>query len=171
MRVITGEVIAYRLFDLAYAIDLGRAEALWQARAGARSVRQRLRATPPKAVAYDVPPLSLTLAPERLALPDAAVTATVTARLYDFGVLALAVHVPAGDLDWDAFVDRVEAVNALLGPGTETTFWSLLTDAIKADLGAGADPARAIAARGGLPRGRGDDVRPGDEQRGAVERG
>ena len=136
MRVLTGEVIVYRLFDMAYAIDLGRAEALWQARAGARSARQRLRATPPKAVAYDVPPLSLTLAPERLALPDDAVTATVIARLYDFGVLALAVHVPAADLDWDAFVDRAEAVNLLLGPGAETTFWSRLTKAVTAELGA-----------------------------------
>ncbi len=136
MRVLAGEVIAYRLFDLAYAIDLVRAEALWQARTGAHSARQRLRATPPKAMAYDVPPLSLALAPERLALPDDAVTATVTARLYDFGVLALAVHIPAGDLDWAAFTGRVEAVNLLLGPGAETTFWTRLTDAIRAELGA-----------------------------------
>lgn len=134
MRVLAGEIIAYRLFDIAYAIDLGRAEALWQSRAGTTSARQRLRATPPKAVAYDVPPLSLTLAPERLALPKAGITATVTCRLYDFGVLALSVYVPARELDWDDFVDLLEAVNALLGPGSETLLWSRLTDSIRTEL-------------------------------------
>ena len=135
VRVLAGEVIAYRLFDVAYAIDLGQAEALWQARVGATSARRRLRATPPKAVAYDVPPLSLTLAPERLVLPEAAITATVTARLYDFGVLALTVHVPARELEWDGFVDLVEAVHGLLGPGSETPLWNQLTDVITAEVG------------------------------------
>ncbi len=136
VRVLAGEIIAYRLFDVAYAIDLGRAETLWQARAGATSARRRLRATPPKAVSYDVPPLSLVLAPERLVLPDAAVTATVTARLYDFGVLALAVHVPARERPWDGFVDLAEAVQDLLGPASDTPLWCRLTDAITAELGA-----------------------------------
>ena len=136
MRVLDGEIIAYRLFDLAYAIDLVRAETLWQARPGAGSARQRLRATPPKAVAYDVPPVVLTLEPVRLALPDEAVTAAVTARLYDFGVLTLAVRVPAGGLDWDGFADRLEAVNALVGPGSDTSLWARLTEAVRAELGA-----------------------------------
>ena len=134
MRVLAGEIIVYRLFDIAYAIDLGRAETLWRARAGATSARQRLRVTPPKAVAYDVPPLLLTLAPERLALPDAGITATVIGRLYDFGVLALSVCVPARELDWNGFIDLSEAVNALLGPGSETLLWSRLTDSIRTEL-------------------------------------
>ncbi len=134
MRVLAGKIIVYRLFDIAYAIDLGRAETLWQSRAGTTSARQRLRATPPKAVAYDVPPLSLMLAPERLTLPDAGVTASVVARLYDFGVLALSIHVPARELQWEDFVDLVEAVNALLGPGSETLLWSRLTDSIRTEL-------------------------------------
>ncbi len=134
MRVLAGEIIVYRLFDIAYAIDLGRAETLWRARAGATSARQRLRVTPPKAVAYDVPPLLLTLAPERLALPNAGITANVIGRLYDFGVLALSVCVPARELDWDGFIDLSEAVNALLGPGSETLLWSRLADSIRTEL-------------------------------------
>ena len=135
-RVVAGDIIAYRLFDLAYAVDLGRAEALWNARPGAGSARKRLIATSPKAVAYDVPPLVLALDPIRLALPDAAVTAGVTARLYDFGVLTIAIRVPAGDLEWDAFADRMEAVNALVGPGAESSHWGRITDDLRAQLGA-----------------------------------
>ena len=55
-----GAVIALRLFDVAYAIDLVRAETLWTAQARASS-RLRLTATPPKAMAFGVPPLALAL--------------------------------------------------------------------------------------------------------------
>ena len=65
--VSAGAVIALRLFDVAYAIDLARAEALWAAQARASS-RLRLTATPPKAMAFGVPPLALALDPVTLDL-------------------------------------------------------------------------------------------------------
>src|SRR5271167_4634978 len=77
----SGAVIAFRLFDIAYAIDLAKVEAVWAARARTAS-RGRLSATPPKAVAFDVPPVSLILDPVTLTLDGAAAQAEVTARVY-----------------------------------------------------------------------------------------
>ncbi len=126
-RVASGEVIAYRLFDVAYAVDLARAEAIWSARPGAGSARRRLSATSPKAVAYDVPPVVLTLEPVPLELPNGSVLASATARLYDFGVLSLALDVPAHDLGWTDFANLLNAVDAVIGPGTGHPVWASLT--------------------------------------------
>ena len=62
LTVASGAIVALRLFDVAYAIDLARAEALLarQARAARRS---RLSTTPPKAMAFGVPPVALALEP------------------------------------------------------------------------------------------------------------
>jgi len=129
-RIVSGEVIAYRLFDLAYSVDLGRAEAIWRERPGAGSARKRLNATPAKAVAYDVPPVVLMLNPVALALDGGAVTASVTARLYDFGVVSLAISVPADDLSWTEFADRLNAVNGAVGLGSGLV-WAELTDRVR----------------------------------------
>jgi hypothetical protein len=126
-HVVSGEVIAYRLFDFAYAVDLPRAEAIWSAVPGVGSARKRLSATSPKAVAYDVPPVVLTLEPVMLALPSGAVTASVSARLYDFGVLTLALNIPARDLSWPAFSDLLNAVNGVVGPDADHPIWASLT--------------------------------------------
>lgn len=61
--VAAGHIAALRLFEVAYAIDLVRAEALWAAHASGRTARSRLTATPPKAMAFGVPPLAVTLEP------------------------------------------------------------------------------------------------------------
>jgi hypothetical protein len=60
--VAVGAIVALRLFDVAYAIDLARAEALLAQQARA-SRRIRLSTTPPKAMAFGVPPLALELNP------------------------------------------------------------------------------------------------------------
>lgn len=130
-RVASGEVIAYRLFDLAYAMDLGRAEAIWRERPGGGSARKRLNATPAKAVAYDVPPVVLTLDPVALALPGGPVSAGVTARLYDFGVVSLALTIPASDLDWTGFSERVNEVSRAVGAGSGPV-WAEITDRLRA---------------------------------------
>ena len=47
LRIADGAILAYRLFDIAYAVDLARAEALWHARPGAGSARRRLTTATP----------------------------------------------------------------------------------------------------------------------------
>ncbi len=102
-QVVSGGIVAYRLFDIAYAIDLSAAEALWTERSRASSLRARLTTTPAKAVTFGVAPVEIALAPVSLSLGAGAVTATVTARLYDFGVVTFAVRLPAGRLAWSAY--------------------------------------------------------------------
>src|SRR5579863_5021642 len=67
--VAVGAIVALRLFDVAYAIDLARAEALLAQQARA-SRRIRLSTTPPKAMAFGVPPLALELNPIALRLEE-----------------------------------------------------------------------------------------------------
>jgi hypothetical protein len=119
--ILTGAVIAFRLFDVAYAIDLARVESIWTARAGTAS-RRRLTATPTKAVAFDVPPVSLVLDPVGLVVAGASVQADVTARVYDFGAVSLALRVPARELSWTAFVTHLNAVDQAVGQN-EATLW------------------------------------------------
>ena len=126
-RVASGEVIAYRLFDLAYAIELSRAEAIWRDRAGVSGERKRLRVTPAKAVAYDVPPLVLNLDAVQIDLAGGAVAAAVTARLYDFGVITVALRIGARDLSWTGFSDLLNSVNEAVGPSSGHPIWQTLT--------------------------------------------
>ena len=132
--VISGEVIAYRLFDIAYAVDLDRAETILARRPGADRARKRLSATPPKAVAYQVPPLVLTLDAVPLSICGGTTAATATARLYDFGIVSLALTVPARDSGWPEFIELLNAFNALVGPSSDERIWSRLAGEIRDEL-------------------------------------
>jgi len=136
--VTAGHVTALRLFDIANAIDLAAAEKLWslQARQGQRS---RLMGTPPKAVSFGVPPLSLLLPPVTLTLAGEPVEAQVSARLYEFGAVTLAVRVPAEALGWEAFSALVNEVDAEIGPQAATTLWRDLLAQLRAAVGKALD--------------------------------
>lgn len=129
--VASGHVTVLRLFDVAFAIDLGKAETLWvsQSRQGARS---KLTRTPKKAVDFGEAPLSLTLPPVNLVLnkPQGAfeTEASVTARLYAFGVVTLALQIPADNLSWDHYTLRVNAIEEAIGPKTDATIWDNLLE-------------------------------------------
>jgi hypothetical protein len=117
--VLNGHIMALRLFEVAYTIDLAKAETLWASHAAGRTSRSRLTATPPKAVAFGVPPLAVALDPVKLTLGGETLEAAVIARLYDFGTVSLAVRLPARDMDWADFVGRLNAVGDL----ASLTFW------------------------------------------------
>ncbi len=112
LQVRSGHVVALRLFDVAYAIDLGRVEDIWARHAGTASSRSRLSATPAKAVAFGVPPVALSLDAIPLNLGPIAATAAVTARIYDFGVVALALRVATVDLSWPDYTALLNAMDA-----------------------------------------------------------
>lgn len=127
-RVQSGQVIALRLFDIAYAIDLKRAETLWAARTPRAGERRKLSGTPPKAMAFGVPPLALTLGEVPLTLGGETVTAVATARLYDFGVAALSLSVPVADRGWSDFVGLVNQVDQAIGFRRTEPWAGLLVD-------------------------------------------
>ena len=120
LHVRSGHVVALRLFDVAYAIDLGRVEDIWARHAGTASSRSRLSATPAKAVAFGVPPVALSLDAIPLNLGPIAATAAVTARIYDFGVVALALRVATVDLSW---LDYTALLNAMDAHGDDARLW------------------------------------------------
>jgi len=115
LEVVAGSIVAYRLFDVAHSIDLARAEEVWARKGRSESSRGRLNTTPAKAVAFGVPPVALNLDPMTLDLGDISVQAAVTARLYDFGVVSLALRVPVAGLSWSVFTARLNAVDQSIG--------------------------------------------------------
>jgi hypothetical protein len=137
-RVTAGNVTAMRLFDVANAIDLARAEKLWSLQAGTGG-RTRLSATPPKAVSFGDPPLDLMLPGVTLSLAGGGVEAQVTARLYVFGVVTLAVRVPANNLDWPDFSALVNQIDLAIGPEAAAPVWARLLDQLRAAVGAAWD--------------------------------
>ena len=135
LDVATGAILAYRLFDVAYAIDLGKAEAIWARTMRTGSSRGRLTTTPAKAVAFGVPPVALDLGFITLPLPDGPLQATVTARLYDFGVVSIALRVAVVDLSWAAFSQRLNAVDDVVGLAPATVLWTDLLNRVRAAVG------------------------------------
>ncbi len=131
--VTSGAVIAFRLFDIAYEIDLAKVEQAWAARARTAS-RGRLTATPPKAVAFDVPPVSLVLDPVTLMLDGSAVQAEVTAQVYDFGAVSIALRVPVRDLPWAALVAQMDAMDRGVGQN-QADPWNALLQLLRTAIG------------------------------------
>ncbi len=138
-----GAIIALRLFDVAYAIDLGRAQTLWAAQARASS-RLRLTATPPKAMAFGVPPLALALDPVTLELDGQKVTAGVTVRLYDFGAISIALRVPVANTAWHGFMQRLNQVEHALA--STAGVWGPLLAQVRAPLAAALERPEHSAA-------------------------
>lgn len=135
LDVAAGTIIAYRLFDVAYAIDLGIAEQTWARTVRTQSSRGRLTTTPAKAVAFDVPPVALGLDTIELPLPDGPVHAIVTARLYDFGVVSIALRVSVANLSWTAFSQQLNAIDLAVGPAPATGLWTDLLDRVRKGVG------------------------------------
>jgi hypothetical protein len=136
LDVSAGYILAYRLFDVAYAIDLGKAEETWARTVRTGSSRGRLTTTPPKAIAFGVPPVALGLGTIALPLQEAPLQATVTARLYDFGVISIALRLSVVDLSWAAFSQRLNAVDRAVGAAPATALWTDLLDRVRQGIGA-----------------------------------
>jgi len=135
LDVSVGTIVAYRLFDIAFAIDLGKAEETWARTVRTGSSRGRLTTTPAKAVAFGVPPVTLELGTLTLSLADGPVHTTATARLFDFGVVSIALRVPVTNLSWTAFSQRLNAVDRAVGLAPATGLWTELLDRVRQGVG------------------------------------
>jgi hypothetical protein len=136
--VTAGHINALRLFDIANAIDLAKAEDLWS-RLSRQGARSKLTGTPPKAVSFGDPPLGLVLPPASLMLGGHSVEAHVTARLYVFGVVSLSLRVPADGLSWAEFSTLVNAVDGGIGPGADIKLWDGMLELLRATIGPALD--------------------------------
>ncbi len=93
--------IAYRLYDVGYAIDLTRALDLLAA-----SGPERVRPVRGEAQALQIsnPPITVVLGTEIVVLGETSHDAEVSARIFDFGVVSLRVRFAAASaLSWEAF--------------------------------------------------------------------
>lgn len=123
-RIVSGQIVALRLIDLAYGIDLARVETIWARRERGGASRGRLSRTAPKAVSFGVPPLTLELGPVTIALDGQQVPVVASVRLYDFGIAALALRLEARNQSWREFSRQVNAMDSAVGPAGSTVVWN-----------------------------------------------
>jgi len=130
LRIQSGALIAHRLLDVADAIDLAHAETLWLAREGRESRRTPLVTALANELAFEVPPAQLGLPAVSIELAGQVTTAQVTARLYDFGALSIALRVDVTDLSWNAFTERCNALDRAISPASQSRIWHQLLQSV-----------------------------------------
>ena len=167
MDVAAGAIVAYRLFDVAYAIDLRMAEESWARNVRTGSSRGRLTATPPKAVAFGVPPVAIGLGSITLPLADTEIQASVTARLFEFGVVSIALHVAVNDLPWGEFSHHASMLSWMPSSASPARLWTRLLDQVRQGVGEGADTAHARNPGGGSSDWRRQQLQRADHRGGA----
>jgi hypothetical protein len=97
---VDGTAIAYRLYDIGYAIALDRVASLL----GPVAERVRPGRTEAQALQIKNPPLFAALGTERITIGDLEYSVAVSVRLFDFGVCSLQLRVEApAELPWDDF--------------------------------------------------------------------
>ena len=103
-----GAAVIYRLFDIAYAIDLERAATIL-----APSAPERTRPARTEAQALQIanPPVSITLGKRALTVLGEPCDAQLSARLFDFGVCSLQLELQAPPrVSWETFLAFAHAV-------------------------------------------------------------
>ena len=109
-------------------------EALWGLQQRPASVRSKLSSTPPKALAFGVPPVLLTLDPIDVSLLNTSYRAQIYVRLYEFGAAAFSLHVPVSTCAWAAFSQLVNEVDARWGPEANHPEWHRQLEQVRAAL-------------------------------------
>src|SRR5438105_1061741 len=104
-RVQAGALIALRLYDVAYSIDLDKVERLGGAQSPGGAARIKLARAEPKAIEYGVPPVEIRLGNVALQMPLGIGNADATARVYEFGAMSIALRVSVSDIAWPDYVD------------------------------------------------------------------
>jgi hypothetical protein len=126
-HVCSGSVTALRLFDIAYSIDLKQIEEMSRD----SSVRSSLLSAPAKSLAFDVPPVLVTLPPLRITIAGRSLECPLSARFYEFGVVAISLRVPANDISWNGLSELVNEVDATVGPRGSLPPWEGILDTLQ----------------------------------------
>jgi hypothetical protein len=126
LRVASGAIVALRIYDVAYAIDLPRVEALGAARAAETVGRLRLTRAEAKAIALPHPPVEIGLGVVELNVGGRTLAAEAMARAYDFGAISITIRHPLEDLGWSAFVDRTVELARAAADGSDGVWRELL---------------------------------------------
>jgi len=125
-REVRGDVILYRLFDVGYAIQLGRAFDLL-----ASSALERRRPVREGAQTIQIPnpPVTVALGALEVSCAGGTRNAELSARIFDFGLVSLRARVPAPPgVPWEQYTAFGSAVasDAAWGPVFDTARRDLL---------------------------------------------
>ncbi len=131
LHVRSGAVIAQRLFDIAYSIDLGRIEKLSLKKNGGSTARSSLLSAPVKSLSFDVPPVLLTLPARNFSIAGRSLECPLTVRFYDFGVVAISLRIPANDMPWAGFCEFANHVDLAVGPRGSLSPWKEVLDELR----------------------------------------
>jgi hypothetical protein len=102
-----GELVVYRLLDVADRLDLAALESLLSSGGGASRLHLRPRG---ESFVMKNPPVGVPIGRERIQLAGASVEAEVHARFWDYGVLSVGFHIPiARGTEWPALVTMAAA--------------------------------------------------------------
>jgi len=130
-RVERGSVEVLRLYDVAYAIDLARVEEIGAMQSPTTVARIRLTRAKPKAIAFGTPPVEIALGPVRLPFADGERVAQASARIYDFGVVSIALRIAANGLSWEDYAARVRAAGEVAGTEAGSAVWTELVARVR----------------------------------------
>jgi len=132
-----GRVIAQRLFDLAYAIDLEQARTLCADLPAADPL--------PGPLTFGAPPLRVRLPSVVLRVGDDTLAAEASVHVYDFGAITLAIAVPADGMPWPAFAALAQQVEQAATPGQPTAPWESLLERVRSRIAAALErPSHAV---------------------------
>lgn len=106
---VDGSATVYRQYDIGYAIDLERVVAVLGASTRGRARPGRIEA---QAIQIRNPPLVVEMGEREITVADSSYLATLSARVFDFGVCSLQLRVVAPPrLIWTRFADFGRAVD------------------------------------------------------------
>lgn len=117
LHIRSGALVAHRLLDVANEIDLSRAQSLWAAHAGLASRRTHLATAAANELTFGTPPVLLTMPPIDVDLDGARVRAEMSARVYDFGAIVIALRLPVAEVSWNDFTGQLNALDGITRDG------------------------------------------------------
>jgi hypothetical protein len=124
-RLLQPQWIAYRLFDIGYAIDLNRAFGLLAENAPARSRPVRVTG---QALQIPTPPMTVPLGRHVIAVGDRPHAVELEAQLFDFGTISVRIRLRGGDsLRWTEAVRLGADFNRCADVATTLPRMSLLS--------------------------------------------
>ena len=99
---VSGDAVLYRLADVGYEIHL---EPAFELLASSGPERGRPTRGEARAIQIPNPPITVTLGEEQIVAGGRRLDGTLSARIFDFGVVSLRLRVPApAHADWDSYV-------------------------------------------------------------------
>ena len=125
-----GSLLALRLFDVAYAIDLDRLAEAWHRAGGRPARRAQLSARASRRVIWNAPPLELDLGEAELRIGADRAILAARARVYAFGVVTLVLDWRQADLAWDDLADRLRALDQAMDGDKGSALWRQLLERI-----------------------------------------